>query len=158
MAIIVIIILAGAGYAAYHKSANNDQNNSKGSNDSTAATNTLPTSDSTTAGSSPSNGTVVQTKTDSGIGKYLADANGSPLYTYGGDSKGVSNCHGSCLYSWPIYEATKTSDLPANVSVITRADGSKQYAYKGLPLYTFTSDSNGQVTGDNVSDFHIAKP
>ena len=48
--------------------------------------------------------------------------------------------------------------LPANVTVITRSDGGKQYAYKGMPLYTFTSDGNGQVTGDGVENFHIAKP
>jgi len=48
--------------------------------------------------------------------------------------------------------------LPANVGVITRTDGSKQYTYKNLPLYYFTGDQTGQVTGDNVENFHVAKP
>ena len=72
--------------------------------------------------------------------------------------QGQSNCNGGCLASWPAYTATKTTNLPANVTVITRSDGSKQYAYKGLPLYTFTGDASGQPTGDGISNFHIAKP
>jgi predicted lipoprotein with Yx(FWY)xxD motif len=154
----VIIILAGSGYAAYHKSDNNSQDTSATTNSTPETASPQPSANSSTDSASADGGAIVQTKTDSSAGKYLADANGNPLYTYGGDSKGVSNCNGSCLYEWPIYAATKTSGLPANISVITRDDGTKQYAYKGLPLYTFTSDSNGQVTGDNVSDFHIAKP
>jgi predicted lipoprotein with Yx(FWY)xxD motif len=75
------------------------------------------------------------------------------------DSNGVSNCSGSCLTNWPIYEATATTDLPANVTVITRSDGKKQYAYKGMPLYYFSGDTSaGQVTGDGVNNFHVAKP
>jgi predicted lipoprotein with Yx(FWY)xxD motif len=102
---------------------------------------------------------VVSTKTDSKAGQYLAAANGKALYTYGADSTGVSNCSGSCLTNWPIYEATATTDLPANVTVITRSDGKKQYAYKGMPLYYFSGDTSaGQVTGDGVNNFHVAKP
>jgi len=102
---------------------------------------------------------IVVTKTDSKLGQYLADGNDKALYTYGADTNGVSNCTGSCLTAWPIYSAASApASLPANVTVITRADGSKQYAYKGLPLYYFSSDSAGQVTGDGVSNFHVAKP
>ncbi|HEX5455847.1 MAG TPA: hypothetical protein VFW77_00590 [Candidatus Saccharimonadales bacterium] len=156
--VVIVIVLAGVGYATYHKSGDNSQNNSANSNNPPAQASTQPETNSSPANSTQDSGAIVQTKTDSNLGKYLADADGNPLYTYGGDSKGVSNCSGSCLYTWPIYEANDTANLPANVSVITRSDGTKQYAYKGLPLYTFTSDSGGQVTGDNVSDFHIAKP
>ena len=101
---------------------------------------------------------IVQTKTVSGIGDYLADGNGNALYTYGGDMQGMSHCAGSCLYGWPIYEATVTTNLPANVTIIERSDGSKQYAYKGMALYGFSGDSTGTVHGDGVSDFHVARP
>jgi len=140
-AIIVIILIAVGAYAIFHKSP------------------TKTPSSSTSGNQSPiSSGAIIQTKTASGVGSYLADANGNALYTYGADSSGVSNCSDSCLYTWPIYQATKTTSLPTNVTVITRSDGSMQYVYKGMPLYTFTSDSSGRVTGDNVSNFHIAKP
>lgn len=101
---------------------------------------------------------VVQTKTDSKLGKYLADASGAALYTYGQDSDNTSNCTGSCLTDWPVYKATVTTNLPDNVGTITRADGTKQYTYKKMPLYTFTSDKSGKVTGDGVGDFSVAKP
>ena len=95
---------------------------------------------------------------EAGLSHEWTDANGHPLYTYGGDQQGVSNCTGQCLADWPAYTAEATANLPTNVTIITRSDGSKQYAYKGLALYTFLGDSSSQPTGDNVSNFHIAKP
>lgn len=125
---------------------------------------TTPASNAQTY-SSQSNGNnhassqIITTRTDSSGAQYVADGNGNPLYNYGGDSSGVSNCVGACLVDWPIYTPASTSaSLPANVSVITRSDGKAQYAYKGLPLYFFSSDTSGNPTGDNVSDFHLAKP
>jgi predicted lipoprotein with Yx(FWY)xxD motif len=94
---------------------------------------------------------IVVTKTDSKGNKYLADGNDKTLYTYGADTNGVSNCTGSCLTDWPIYKATSTTSLPANVTIITRSDGGTQYAYKGLPLYYFTGDTT-------ANNFHVAKP
>jgi predicted lipoprotein with Yx(FWY)xxD motif len=102
---------------------------------------------------------IVTTKTSSSLGQYLAGGNGKTLYTYGKDTSGVSNCTGSCLTDWPVYTATSATNLPTNVTVITRSDSTKQYAYKGLPLYYFTGDTSpGMVTGDGVNDFHAAKP
>ena len=138
--IVALAIIVGGGYAIFHKS---------------------PTTTPAAPGSSntASTGPIVQTKSVSSVGSYLADSSGNALYTYGADTAGTSNCNGSCLYSWPVYDASGApSTLPANVTVITRSDGSKQYAYKGMPLYTFTSDAVGNVTGDGVSDFHVAKP
>jgi predicted lipoprotein with Yx(FWY)xxD motif len=102
---------------------------------------------------------VVQTKTDSKIGSYLATSNGIPLYVYEKDTVGVSNCSGSCLGAWPAYAPTSTAaTLPAGVTAITRTDGAMQYAYNGMPLYIFVSDSIGTVTGNGVSGFAIARP
>jgi predicted lipoprotein with Yx(FWY)xxD motif len=98
-------------------------------------------------------------KTNSKLGQYLSDPNDKALYTYGADTTGVSNCSGSCLTDWPIYSAaTAPATLAADVTVIKRADGSSQYAYKGMPLYFFSGDSTGQVTGDGIDNFHVAKP
>ncbi|HET7320399.1 MAG TPA: hypothetical protein VFI84_02300 [Candidatus Saccharimonadales bacterium] len=128
-------------------------------NSSSTASNSYGTTTQTNKPKTQTSTSIVQTKTATNVGQYLADSNGNALYTYGADKTGVSNCTGSCLYSWPIYDASNApASLPANVTVITRSDGGKQYAYKGMPLYTFTSDSSGQVTGDGVSNFHVAKP
>jgi predicted lipoprotein with Yx(FWY)xxD motif len=150
-AIVVVVVAAVGGYAIFHKSPK------------TTATTATPSSTATNNPSSNSNkttssGDIVQTETESGM-QFLADSNGNALYTYSGDTAGVSNCTGSCLTSWPVYAATGSTDtLPANVTILTRSDGSKQYAYKGMPLYTFTGDSNGQATGNGISGFSVAKP
>jgi len=147
ISVVIVILVAVGTYAIFHKSSK------------TTSTTQPRSANSSSTNSQASSGTIVQTKTDAKVGQYLADANGNALYTYGEDRSGVSNCSGSCLYSWPVYQATgSTTSLPANVTAIKRSDGSPQYAYKGMPLYTFSSDSSGQVTGDGVSNFHIAKP
>ena len=46
-------------------------------------------------------------------------------------------------------------------STITRDDGSKQWAYKGRPLYTWKKDKKpGDITGDGFLNgaWHIAQP
>ncbi|HXY18096.1 MAG TPA: hypothetical protein VEH48_01590, partial [Candidatus Nitrosopolaris sp.] len=119
------------------------------------------TTASSSAPNQPAQSTsVIQTKTDPTLGQYLATSDGMPLYTYKLDTSGVSNCTGSCLSNWPAYTATSSvGNLPANVSTLKRTDdGSIQYTYKGLPLYTFTSDSAGNVTGDGIENFQVAKP
>ena len=142
--IVVVIALVIGAYAIFHKPSK--------------TTPTAPAATSTTQKTSTSTA-VIQTKTSSSVGQYLASADGQALYTYGADTSGVSNCSGSCLYSWPAYDASNApASLPTNVTVIKRSDGSSQYAYKGLPLYNFSSDSSGQVSGDGVSNFHVAKP
>ena len=132
--LVVIVVIAVGAYVSTHKSTK-----------STASTST---------------GQIVQTKTSSSVGAYLADANGKALYTYEHDSTGVSNCTGSCLANWPAYIATgSTSSLPAHVGTFKRSDGPTQYTYNGMPLYTFISDSQaGSVTGDGSEGFHVAKP
>ena len=143
--VIVVILLAIGGYALFHKSPTSTTTNASGTTATTTKTSTT--------------GDVVQTRTASGTGSYLADANGNALYTYGSDTNGVSNCTGSCIANWPAYAPTSTSaTLPTNVTIISRSDGTKQYAYKGLPLYTFSSDPAGQVTGNGVANFSVAKP
>jgi predicted lipoprotein with Yx(FWY)xxD motif len=149
--VVVIIVLIGAGFgiAALHKTKTTPPATSSTTTNSSSGKPTTPST----------SGSIIQTKTSSSVGQYLADANGNTLYTNGGDTTGVSNCTGTCLSAWPAYQPTSsTTTLPTNVTVIKRSDGTSQYAYKGMPLYTFASDSAGQVTGDGISNFHVAKP
>jgi len=142
--IVVLFVIGVGGYLIFHKSPKPA---------------TTSTKQSTTSSKTAINKGIIQTKTVSGIGLYLADSSDNSLYTYSGDTQGVSNCTGSCISSWPPYSPTTSSvTLPTNVTIITRSDGSKQYAYKGLPLYTFTGDSSGQLNGNGVSGFSVAKP
>jgi len=144
--IIILVILVGGGYALFH--------NSNNSNPPSNTTGSSGQNNSTTG-----NG-VYEVKTVSDVGQYLADPAGKPLYIYNADTSGVSNCTGSCLSDWPPYQPTSTlANLPSGVNTIKRTDnGQTQYTYNGLPLYYFTGDSAGKITGNGVENFSIAKP
>ena len=102
---------------------------------------------------------VYKMMSSSKMGNYLTDQKGMALYIYSKDSAGVSNCSGQCIQNWPAYGPTaEPASLPTDVTVITRADKSLQYAYKGMPLYYFVSDKKeGDATGDGVGGFTLAK-
>lgn len=73
------------------------------------------------------------------------DANGMPLYTFASDkTPGKSACNGPCATAWPPLAATATDKDSGDWTVITRDDGSKQWAYKGQPLYTYVKDTAGK--------------
>jgi predicted lipoprotein with Yx(FWY)xxD motif len=104
---------------------------------------------------------MAQTKTgDSAKGKVLTDAKGMTLYTFDKDSKGKSACNGKCAVNWPPLMAAAGAKPGTGYSVVTRADGGKQWAYKGMPLYTWIKDKKpGDVTGDGVNKvWHVAVP
>ena len=49
----------------------------------------------------------------------------------------------------------------ADYTVIIRDDGSKQWSYRGKPLYTWVKDTKpGDISGDGVAanTWHIARP
>lgn len=158
-AILVIVIVAIVAFVVWYVfHTKNNTNNIYGN-----AANTQTTVPATTNKAKTSTNTsakpIVQTKTDSKLGKYLADGNGKPLYTYDQDTDNTSNCTGSCLTNWPAYKATSSSaSLPTNVGTITRSDGSVQYTYNKKPLYYFSGDTGSTITGNGVEGFSIATP
>jgi predicted lipoprotein with Yx(FWY)xxD motif len=83
------------------------------------------------------------------------------LYTFAKDSDDKSACNGPCATNWPVLKA-EASDKPGEgYTIITRDDGSKQWAYKGKPLYTFAKDQKpGDITGDGLLNgaWHLAQP
>jgi predicted lipoprotein with Yx(FWY)xxD motif len=97
---------------------------------------------------------------DTSKGKALVDAKGMTLYTFDRDSDGKSACNGPCATNWPPLMASGSATSTAGWTVITRDDGSKQWAYKGKPLYTWSKDTKaGDVTGDGFNNvWHIATP
>jgi predicted lipoprotein with Yx(FWY)xxD motif len=93
----------------------------------------------------------------------LTDASGKTLYTFDRDTtgSGKSVCNGPCATNWPAFAPTATSTASGDWSIITRDDGSKQWAFKGKPLYTFAKDTKaGDKTGDgfNNNTWHIVRP
>jgi len=86
-------------------------------------------------------------------------ANGMTLYTFDKDAGGKSMCNGPCATNWPPLMATSGS-ASGDWSMITRDDGSKQWAYKGKPVYFWVKDQKaGDRTGDGFNSvWHTAKP
>jgi predicted lipoprotein with Yx(FWY)xxD motif len=75
----------------------------------------------------------------------LVDSVGSPLYTYAGDTiPGQSACTGPCAATWLPFKADEHKPRHShNWTVITRDDGTRQWAYRGKPLYLFSKDQPG---------------
>jgi predicted lipoprotein with Yx(FWY)xxD motif len=94
-------------------------------------------------------------------GNYITDFQGMTLYTYDKDSPWVSN-YDDTANLWKLYSsgATAQSSFPINISVITRPDGSKFFAWKGMPLYYYSKDQqSGDLLGDGVNGkWHIVSP
>lgn len=92
------------------------------------------------------------------IGTVLFSERGFALYTYASDTKNHSNCNGSCLAAWPALTVAKgvTPTGIAGLGVIVRSNGKHQVTWHGKPLYTFTSDTKGKVSGNGVAGFHAA--
>ena len=98
---------------------------------------------------------------DSAKGKVLTNDSGMTLYVFDKDSVGKSACNGPCAGNWPPLMAAAGAMPMSDYSIITRADGTKQWAYKGRPLYNWKNDKKpGDITGDGFLNgaWHIAQP
>lgn len=89
----------------------------------------------------------------------LADSAGMTLYIFDKDAPGTSNCNGGCAASWPPFFAKDGAAAEGDFTVLTRADGKAQWAFKGMPLYYWAGDKRpGQTTGDGVGGtWHVVK-
>ncbi|MGQ9686564.1 MAG: COG4315 family predicted lipoprotein [Thiobacillaceae bacterium] len=92
----------------------------------------------------------------------LTNPAGMTLYTFDKDpvGGGKSVCNGDCAVRWPPLMAGAYDQARGDYSIITRDDGSRQWAYKGKPLYLWFKDQKpGDTTGDGVNNvWHVAKP
>jgi len=92
----------------------------------------------------------------------MTNGDGMTLYTFDKDAagSGKSVCNGPCARNWPPFMAAADSAPEGDWTIIARDDGSKQWAYKGKPLYAFIKD---QKPGDKMGDgflnnaWHVVK-
>jgi predicted lipoprotein with Yx(FWY)xxD motif len=105
-------------------------------------------------------GGAVQTMKATDGSNYFADAKGMTLYTYDNDNPGKSACYDKCATAWPPLMAPTGATPSGDFTIVDRKDGSKMWAYNGMPLYTWVKDKKpGDITGDNVGKvWHTAKP
>jgi len=92
----------------------------------------------------------------------LTNPAGMTLYVFDKDvaGSGKSVCNGECAQKWPPLAASASDKAGSDYAVITRDDGSRQWSYKGKPLYLWFRDQKpGDMTGDGVNNlWHTAKP
>lgn len=84
----------------------------------------------------------------------LTDNRGHTVYAYSGDPKDdgqVCRLDG-CTMEWAPVQAPALASTIGDFSVVTRADGTGQWAYKGQALYVFNRDAlPGDVFGATVA-------
>jgi predicted lipoprotein with Yx(FWY)xxD motif len=108
------------------------------------------------ASAAPNGSQTVSVEQVDGVGDVLVDQSGMALYSPDEEADGNVRCIDACEAFWVPLEpgdATPTSEPGvADLGVITRPDGTEQVTADGKPLYTFSEDSAGEVTGDGFSD------
>jgi len=98
----------------------------------------------------------VSVKHVDGLGDVLVDASGKALYSPEQDTAKMIRCTGQCTMFWQPLVAgagkpSAASGVPS-LAVIKRPDGTRQVAAAGKPLYTFSEDSSGSITGNGFTD------
>ena len=91
----------------------------------------------------------------------LTNTKQKTLYTFTNDKDTQgSNCNGGCATKWPPLLAKATDKASGDYTLIIRNDGKKQWAYRGMPLYTWINDSvAGDTTGEGVNSvWQVAQP
>ena len=92
----------------------------------------------------------------------LVGPNGMTLYTFDRDAAapGKSVCNGQCAALWPPLAAAANARPTGDYTIVVRDDGSRQWAYKGKPLYFWGKDAKaGDRTGDGVNNiWRLARP
>jgi predicted lipoprotein with Yx(FWY)xxD motif len=96
-------------------------------------------------------------RTNTSAGTIISNTDGMALYTYDKDPAGQSTCYGECAKYMHPYLVNGTYKPWGKMSIITRSDGTQQWAYDGHPLYTFVQDTApGEIKGNGFhNDFHV---
>lgn len=92
----------------------------------------------------------------------LTDTNHKTLYalTDDKDTPNGSSCNNGCAIEWPPLLANEGDKTSGDYTVVTRDNGDKQWAYRGIPLYRFVDDNiAGDTIGENdESIWFVAQP
>ncbi|MGV8916805.1 MAG: hypothetical protein ACOH2R_03215 [Pseudomonas sp.] len=94
-------------------------------------------------------------------GDMMVDHKGMTLYTFDKDKgAATSMCTDKCAENWPPMMAPADGKASGKWTMVKRGDGTMQWAYDSMPLYTFKMDKKpGDMLGDGKGDvWHIAGP
>jgi predicted lipoprotein with Yx(FWY)xxD motif len=84
----------------------------------------------------------------------LVDSNDQALYSADEEQDGKVLCTGGCTSIWKPVPASEGAGASSDLDLgeVDRPDGAKQITYMGAPLYAFTEEGPGKLTGDGVTD------
>ncbi len=91
-------------------------------------------------------------------GDVLVDSSGAALYTPDQEANGMIECASSeCTAIWKPVTArggnpTGPADIQGELGTVKRPDGDTQATFDGKPLYSFTQEGPGEVTGNGFKD------
>lgn len=113
-------------------------------------------SGSTTAAAAAAGASTISAQSVDGL-DALVDADGKALYINDQDTAGKVACTDECATIWlPVTtQGQPSSDDPsveAKLGVITGPGGESQVTFDGKPLYSFTEEGPGEVTGNGFTD------
>ncbi len=95
------------------------------------------------------NGSTITAAGDPGTRNQFS---GRTLYVFADDTTdNVSNCNDACADNWPPLYADIGAVAHDNYSLVTRADGTIQWAFNTDPLYFYKGDNApGDISGNDV--------
>jgi predicted lipoprotein with Yx(FWY)xxD motif len=119
--------------------------------------------DSATAAAPNTSGQTVSVEEIGDAGPVLVDSSGQALYTSDEETAaGRVLCTDACESFWiPLTAdegAPSGGPVADDLGVVQRPDGSRQVTYEGVPLYSFSEDGPGEVTGDGFADAFDGQP
>ena len=89
-------------------------------------------------------------------GHGLRDGGGRFQRPDTGRDIGTKACDADCLKVWHPIQAAPGAQSSGYWDVVAREDGTRQWAYKGYPLYTYDGDKKpGDVTGNDIYDYLV---
>jgi len=90
-------------------------------------------------------------------GRLLVTDDGASVYTWDGDKPNVSNCYKECLRDWTPVLAPEIVKERDGWTIVRRAPGINQWAFRGKPLYTYNYDRGSRnFWGADVPGWHNA--
>lgn len=92
-----------------------------------------------------------------GMARVLVTSNSRTLYTSKLDPPGKSACEDSCLKTWRPLLGGAVSQPRGDWTIVTRSDKTRQWAFRGKPLYTYIDDLEAdEINGNGRPNFEVA--
>jgi predicted lipoprotein with Yx(FWY)xxD motif len=156
------LLAAGCGASSKTTSTNATSAGSRYGAQTTAAPTTAASTPATTTG------VVVASKHGKQGVILAAGPRKRTVYLFEGDKGTVSSCSGECASLWPPVRSAAApvagaGVIAADLSTITRTDGTKQVTYNGHPLYFYAkdgdmSDAYGQAIKSFGASWYVIAP